>query len=34
MIEVKHISKEFEKKIKELEDKNHTDLNTDNKKDL
>lgn len=30
----KILDEDFEKKIKELEDKNHTDLNTDNKKDL
>lgn len=29
----KILDEDFEKKIKELEDKNHTDLNTDNKKD-
>lgn len=30
----KILDEDFEKKIKELENKNHTDLNTDNKKDL
>lgn len=30
----KILDEDFEKKIKEFEDKNHTDLNTDNKKDL
>lgn len=30
----KILDEDFEKKIKEHEDKNHTDLNTDNKKDL
>ena len=30
----KILDEDFEKKIKELEDKNHTDLSTDNKKDL
>lgn len=30
----KILDEDFEKKIKELEDKNHTDLNTDNKKEL
>lgn len=30
----KILDEDFEKKIKELEDKNHADLNTDNKKDL
>lgn len=30
----KILDEDFEKKIKELEDKNHTDQNTDNKKDL
>lgn len=30
----KILDEDFEKKIKELEDKNHTDPNTDNKKDL
>lgn len=30
----KILDEDFEKKIKELEDKNHTGLNTDNKKDL
>lgn len=30
----KILDEDFEKKIKELEDKNHTDLNSDNKKDL
>lgn len=30
----KILDEDFEKKIKELEDKNHSDLNTDNKKDL
>ena len=30
----KILDEDFEKKIKELEGKNHTDLNTDNKKDL
>lgn len=30
----KILDEDFEKKIKELEDKNHTDLNADNKKDL
>ena len=30
----KILDEDFEKKIKELEDKNHTDINTDNKKDL
>lgn len=30
----KILDEDFEKKIKELEDKNHTDLNTDKKKDL
>lgn len=30
----KILDEDFEKKIKELEDKNHTDLNTNNKKDL
>lgn len=30
----KILDEDFEKKIKELEDKNHTDLNTDNKKDV